>query len=167
MRIIRNTNLSDLSEINEIYAYARQFMKESGNPTQWGDNRPSPSAIEKDIRTQNSYVVLENDKIIGVFSFINGHDETYDVIEEGAWLNDEPYGVIHKIAGAPNAHGILADALEFAGTQVTNLRIDTHKNNTVMQHLLSKAGFQYCGIIYTDDGTKRLAYQKILDNTQG
>ena len=31
-----------------------------------------------------------------------------------------------------------------------------------MQHLLDKNGFTYCGIIYLDDGTERLAYQKQL-----
>ena len=43
-----------------------------------------------------------------------------------------------------------------------NLKIDTHRDNRIMQHLLDKNGFTYCGIIYLDDGTERLAYQKQL-----
>ena len=41
-----------------------------------------------------------------------------------------------------------------------NLRADTHADNAVMQRLLEGAGFVRCGIIYTDDGMPRLAYQK-------
>ena len=29
-----------------------------------------------------------------------------------------------------------------------------------MQHMLEKNGFRYCGVIYTDDGSERMAYQK-------
>lgn len=162
MRTIRHTSIDDLPYVSDIYAYARRFMKENGNPTQWGETRPLPEAIRKDIEDKNSYVIIEDGKIIGVFSFINGHDETYDVIEDGSWLNDESYGVIHKIASAPNVSGVLNDALEYVSARVDNIRIDTHKDNTIMQHLLGKAGFCYCGIIYTDDGTKRLAYQKVI-----
>jgi hypothetical protein len=31
-----------------------------------------------------------------------------------------------------------------------------------MQHVISKAGFRYCGIIYLASGDERLAYQKIV-----
>ena len=35
MRIVK-AKLSDLCEIVEIYSGARAFMKEAGNPNQWG-----------------------------------------------------------------------------------------------------------------------------------
>ena len=42
-----------------------------------------------------------------------------------------------------------------------NLRIDTHGDNIVMQNLLAKMGFQYCGIVYVEeDRNPRLAYEK-------
>lgn len=40
------------------------------------------------------------------------------------------------------------------------MRIDTHENNKVMQHLIKKNGFQECGIIYVEDGSPRIAYEK-------
>ena len=42
-----------------------------------------------------------------------------------------------------------------------NLRADTHRDNRIMQHILQKHGFRYCGIIYLLNGDERLAYQKI------
>ena len=47
-----------------------------------------------------------------------------------------------------------------AFSQCGNLKIDTHENNVVMQNLLKKNGFTYCGRIYVDDGGERLAFQK-------
>jgi hypothetical protein len=43
-----------------------------------------------------------------------------------------------------------------------NIRIDTHRDNKIMQHNILKEGFSYCGIIYLESGDERLAYQKIL-----
>ena len=47
---IRLTNLTELDEVMEIYAYARKFMAEHDNPTQWGNYKPSREQIEKDIK---------------------------------------------------------------------------------------------------------------------
>ena len=43
-----------------------------------------------------------------------------------------------------------------------NIRVDTHRDNKVMQHILTKQGFQRCGIIYVKNGTERIAYQVYL-----
>lgn len=42
-----------------------------------------------------------------------------------------------------------------------SLRADTHADNKIMQHLLEKNGFARCGIIHVEDGTPRVAYQKL------
>ena len=42
-----------------------------------------------------------------------------------------------------------------------NIRIDTHKDNKIMQGLLERHGFSYCGIIYLLNGAPRLAYQRL------
>ena len=42
------------------------------------------------------------------------------------------------------------------------MRIDTHTDNKVMQKLLTKLGFQRCGIIYViEDNYPRYAYEKV------
>ena len=49
----------------------------------------------------------------------------------------------------------------FCEKQIPHLRIDTHEDNKVMQHLIEKNGFKKCGIVYVEDGTERFAYEKI------
>ena len=52
----------------------------------------------------------------------------------------------------------MGTAVEFAKGRIAHLRIDTHEDNKVMQRAVEKQGFQRCGIILTDDGTPRIAY---------
>ncbi len=70
------------------------------------------------------------------------------------------YGVIHRIASSGVCRGAASFCLKWALAQCGNVRIDTHRNNQVMQNLLRKNGFSYCGIIFTEDGSERLAFQK-------
>ena len=52
--------------------------------------------------------------------------------------------------------------MDFCFSYDTNIRIDTHRDNKIMQHNIVKYGFTYCGIIYLLSGDERLAYQKII-----
>ncbi|WP_367271634.1 GNAT family N-acetyltransferase [uncultured Eubacterium sp.] len=160
--MIRPAQNQDLIEIQMIYAYARKFMAEHGNPTQWGSTTPREEVLKKDIEKQQLYVIENDarDKILGVFALIIGEDPTYQRIEQGDWKDERLYGTLHRVASAPGAHGILERALDFAGQKIAHLRIDTHADNKVMQHLILKNGFEKCGIIYTDNGSPRFAYEK-------
>ncbi len=160
---IKKADMNDLKEILNIYSYARRYMKEHKNPTQWGDDRPSESVIKNDITNGNSFVVIDNDVISGVFSFIIGEDETYKKIYDGKWLNDKAYGTVHRLAGNGKSKGIFDFSMGYCEKLIDNIRIDTHKNNKIMQYLLSKRGYKKCGIIYVEDGSERLAYQKEIN----
>lgn len=105
----------------------------------------------------------KKDRVLAVFVFSVGEDPTYRYIEDGAWLNDAPYGVIHRIAVSESARGKGAAAfcMEWAFQQIGNLRIDTHENNIPMQRLIQKCGFLRTGRIYAEDGTPRIAFQKL------
>ena len=156
---IVHARAEDLPEIFKIYEYARKFMRASGNPTQWGNTRPLPETVIKDIEKRQSYLVKENGRICGVFAFIIGNDPTYDIIEDGEWLNSNEYGVIHRLAGNGTCKGVFEAALAYCRSRIADIKVDTHKDNLVMQHLFETHDFVYCGIIYTDDGTARRAYQ--------
>lgn len=158
--MIRKAKKEDLAEIMEIYAYARQLMKDRGNPTQWGEEYPPRDLIEEDIENEVCYVVQQDGKLGGVFYFKVEEDESYKSIFEGEWLNDEEYGVIHRIASVGS--GVFSEALKMCEEKCDNLRIDTHDDNFVMQKILDKNGFEYCGRITFEDGSERLAYQKII-----
>jgi hypothetical protein len=100
--------------------------------------------------------------IAAAFIFIIGDDPTYTVIENGKWLNDKPYGVIHRLASDGTQKGIADFCINWCFNKINNLRVDTHADNKVMQSILKKQNFKYCGIIYTHNGTARLAFQKTL-----
>ena len=140
--MFRGARRSDLEQILEIYAHARKAMTDSGNPTQWGDSYPPQEMLEEDIDSNRLFVYMVNGRLEAVFAFILGPDPTYAKIEDGQWLNDEvPYGTIHRLASTGDR--------------------DTHADNKIMQHLLEKNGFARCGIIHVEDGTPRVAYQKL------
>ena len=44
-----------------------------------------------------------------------------------------------------------------------NLRADTHEKNRSMRKMLENNGFTKCGTIYVEDGTPRVAYQKVKE----
>lgn len=161
---IRHTTEQDFERVMEIYAYARTFMEETGNPNQWGPtNWPPEDLIHEDICVGKSYVCVENGKVIGTFYLNFGEDiePTYRVIEEGAWKDDSPFGVVHRIAGDGSVPGIGTFCLNWAFEQCGHLKIDTHTDNVVMQNLLKKLGFTYRGIIHVvEDDYPRFAYEK-------
>ena len=159
---IRKTTMDDLSEVIEMYSNARKFMAEHGNPNQWGNSKPSKELIVSDIENGISYVCEEDKKLLAVFCYMKGPDPTYKVIEDGNWVNDEPYGVVHRITSTGKVKGTASYCIENALLKCGNLRMDTHKDNYIMQSLLTKLGFTYCGIIHVEDGSERMAYQKIL-----
>ncbi len=164
---IRKTAFSDIDSIMAIYEHARTFMAEHGNPTQWGPRKwPPRELILQDIGEGKSYVCENDGRIVGTFFFDcgDGIEPTYRMIEDGSWSSDRPYGVIHRIASAGSVKGVGQFCIDWALKKCPYLRIDTHSDNVVMQGLLKKNGFRYCGIIYVENGTSpRRAYDKITD----
>ena len=161
--MIQKAKMSQLQRILEIYGKAREFMAQSGNPDQWGDRYPPEEMIRQDILDGKSYVNLDGDEIRAVFYFAREADPTYGYIE-GSWLNDAPYGVIHRIAVDGSGKGVAAECFDFVAGRCENIRIDTHEKNIPMQRCLAKNGFARCGVIYLEDGDPRIAYQKVIKN---
>lgn len=162
MFTVRPTLLSDVPRLKEIFADARAFMAENGNPSQWGDGYPHEEDILNDIRRGVSYVVVDGDVVVGTFAFILGEDPTYHIIEDGDWADDpRPYGTIHRLAAARGVHGVADACLRYCESKTDHLRADTHSDNRVLQHILTSRGFTYRGIIYVRNHSPRLAYQRI------
>lgn len=156
---IRKATTEDLDGIMAIYRAAQEFMIESGNPHQWARIYPSRDLIEEDIESEVCYLACEGETPHGVFALFKGEEPTYRHIEGGKWLNDEEYVTVHRIAGDGKVHGIFDCAITYCKAISDNIRIDTHKDNVVMQKLIEKNGFVKCGIIYVRDGSPRIAYQ--------
>ena len=159
---IRSAVREDLPRIEEIYAYARRFMAENGNPNQWGTTTPQTSQLEDDIQKKLLFVMIRDDQIHGVFYFYIGADPTYGVIEDGQWRSDTPYGTIHRIAG-DGSGGVLAAAVAYGKTRIDHIRIDTHHDNKIMQRAVVKYGFSRRGIIHLENGDPRIAYDLLVE----
>lgn len=160
---IRKTRIEELDEVMKIYDIGRELMRKTGNFGQWIDGYPSRELVTQDINEGNSFVCTEDDEILGVFYYIQGDEPTYQKIYQGEWLNDYPYGVIHRIASSGKKKGIGKFCIDWCLERCPNLKIDTHKDNVIMHDMLQKNGLTKCGIIYVNDGSERVAYQKTLN----
>ncbi len=160
---IRKAEQKDIPKIMEIYDIARNYMRKNGNMNQWINGYPQKEIIEEDIKKGSSFICYEknesDEEILAVFYFAIEEEPTYNKIYEGEWLNDEEYGVIHRLGVAGHKKGMATFCMNYCATKVKNIRVDTHRDNVPMQKLLEKLGYQYCGIIYIGDGSERLAFQ--------
>lgn len=160
MIYIRPAGMDDLNRLMDIYQYATRLMSTTGNTQQWINGYPSRQLIERDIEEGHCYVcITPTEHIVGVFSFIKGEDPTYQHIE-GRWLDHSPYATVHRLATSGEEKGVADACFRWCLAHADNIRVDTHRDNTVMQHILRKYGFVYCGIIYTANGSPRLAFQR-------
>ena len=159
--LIRKAVDADIDSIMHIFSLARQFMRATGNPHQWINGYPAQSFMLEEIASGHCYVVDNGKRIIATFCFISGPDPTYNIIEQGDWLSDSPYHVIHRLASDGSTRGIASMCFEWCSQHIPHLRVDTHADNRVMHHLLQQNGFHRCGIIYVSNGTPRIAYEKL------
>ena len=155
--VFEKSSVDRLEEIEAIYERARSYMKYTGNPEQWAGGYPSKEIILSDIEGGNLYVIL-GDGIEAVFAFVQGEDPTYEYIE-GKWLNSLPSCAVHRVASAGKTKGMLSCIMDYCFSVCDNIKIDTHKDNKVMQHQLEKYGFRPCGTVFLENGDPRIAYQ--------
>lgn len=161
-KTVRPAGNSDIPSIMTVLEAAKGIMRASGNMNQWVNGYPSEDVIADDISHGYGYVVEDGGAQEGYFAFIPSPEPTYAKIYDGAWLDDEkPYHVVHRIGSTPESHGVFEAIMDFCFSHDPNLRIDTHRDNHIMQHCILKAGFSYCGIIYLASGDERLAYQRL------
>ena len=162
--IIRKATYPEIPLLMKIFEGAKVIMRESGNLQQWSGNYPTEAIISRDIDAGNCFVLCEEDDIIGTMALIPGPDPTYAVIE-GEWPDEAPYYVIHRIATSAPGRNTAKYMFDWAFGHIYSkgckvIRIDTHKDNCIMKHILSKYGFSMCGVIWLEDGAPRDAYYK-------
>ena len=150
---IERAKIENLETIMSVYDKAKDIMRASGNMHQWTGGYPSRALIAENIESSKLYTVKGDDGLIhGVFYLAKEVDPTYRKITGGSWISDEPYCVIHRIAQDGCLRGMLKAAT----------RIDTHKDNVIMRHQLEKNGLSERGIIHLEDGSERIAYERVL-----
>ncbi len=147
---VRKAEKGDLDTALQIYARAREFMKENGNPNQWGDAYPPKELVAEDIEAGALCLLCEEsdgrETVHAVFAFFPDGDPIYDHID-GEWLNTLPHAAIHRVASAGKSRGVLCLCVDYCLSFSDNLKIDTSPDNTVMRAALKKLGFKECGHI--------------------
>jgi len=166
--IFRKATETDLNPIMNIISQAQNYFKEQGID-QWQNGYPNRQTIKQDIENGNSYVLLKDDIIVGTVAIIPGVEKTYESIYNGEWKSTGEYVTIHRIAIDSRykrlgfATMVLDKVEEMCKNMgINSIRIDTHEENLPMQNLLKKNNYEYCGIIYLEDKSERLAFEKIL-----
>jgi ribosomal protein S18 acetylase RimI-like enzyme len=174
----RKTVEADIGGILSIIGQAQDYLKQQGID-QWQNGYPNRETIADDIKKGYGYVLLMNDIVVGTVAVTFDGEKTYDRIYEGKWLSEREhltshqmdYATIHRIAvdaqykGAGLASEIIRSIEKMCRSRaVHSIRVDTHRRNASMQRLLEKNGFLYCGIIYLEDRSERIAFEKILSD---
>ena len=162
--MIRQADLNDISGIMKIIQDAQKYFKENGIP-QWQNGYPDEKQIQSDIEENSTYVLEEDNQIIGTFYITFKGDPYYKEID-GNWLNTNKYAAVHRIAVLPSfkGQGLAGKLFQYAEklTQeqgLHDIRIDTHEDNQPMRAFIDKHGFTYCGTVTIQrDGTKRRGY---------
>ena len=163
MITIRKAEQKDLPAIVEIINEAKRYFAHHDIP-QWQTGYPEEIDIVEDLQNDGAYVAEEDNTVVG-YCFIKVMvDHNYDVIE-GSWLKEGPYAVLHRtcIHDTYKGRGIAGMFVQKAESMCSSLRADTHEKNQAMRKMLENNGFQACGTIYVEDGTPRVAYQKVKE----
>lgn len=166
--ILRKTRISDIPRVMEIINQAKQYFK-NNDIDQWQDGYPCEQSIKTDIDNDEAFVLENQGKILGTCMVTIQGEPTYNVID-GEWLYNEDYICVHRIAVDSQYKGtglgtIILDQAVAMYPQYHSLRMDTHEHNLSMQRLLTKYGFQFCGIITLQSGALRRAYEKKVNTT--
>ncbi|NLK28170.1 MAG: GNAT family N-acetyltransferase [Clostridiales bacterium] len=164
----RKSTHADADGIMEIIRQAQSYLKSQGID-QWQNNYPNPEVVKKDIDEENGYVIVKDKLIIGTVTVSFDGESTYDVIYDGAWKSNQPFAVIHRIAVRDEykGQGISSKIIRWIEEMclkkgIHSIKVDTHEKNLSMQKILKNNGFEYCGIIYLANGSKRMAFEKMI-----
>ena len=164
----RQAKISDLDQIVEIIELSKKYLKET-KVDQWQDGYPAKEDLRRDIESGNSYVLTNKDEIVATTVISLDGESTYNSIFNGEWITNEDYIVMHRVAvhDKYKGKGIFKELIKEAenlalNKGISSIKIDTHRDNISMQRAVVKNDFKKCGIIYLEDGSERIAFEKVL-----
>lgn len=164
----RQAKISDLDQIVEIIELSKKYLKET-KVDQWQDGYPAKEDLRRDIESGNSYVLTNKDEIVATTVISLDGESTYNSIFNGEWITNEDYIVMHRVAvhDKYKGKGIFKELIKEAeilalNKGISSIKIDTHRDNISMQRAVVKNDFKKCGIIYLEDGSERIAFEKVF-----
>lgn len=164
----RKASRAEIGRITDILAGGIARLRRQGID-QWQRGYPDRAAVEADVAAGAGMVLCEEGEIAAYGAVVFTGEAAYDAITGGWWLTRGPYAVVHRLCVAENflRRGCGAEFMrrveKLARGRVASIRIDTHPDNAIMQSLVCRMGFAYCGDVVYE--SRRLAYEKILRPT--
>jgi len=171
-KYVRAATSADLPAMLAIIDAGRHALAADQIP-QWQGTYPATPDLQADLDADRAWVLIVDGQIAGTAALLTTPDPNYAQIYQGSWAphTDDHYASIHRIAIASGFHGQHLADFFFSNLMTISyqqgfhqLRIDTHRLNQRMQHVITKAGFTYRGIVYMagDAQDQRNAYQILL-----
>lgn len=154
---LKKANINDFDLIMNILKDGANQLAERGID-QWQGDYPNGQHVKDDISSGYAWLARSDDeKTVGTLAIVPGPDVYYQNLD-GKWLVDtDDYLVIHRVAIHSDHAGkgyasklfeTVLDALKEKYPNDKSIRIDTHQDNKVMQHLIEKNGFQRVGKLH-------------------
>lgn len=142
---LRQSTLDDLPRVIDIIEGAKKTLRDRG-VDQWQQGYPDNEILKQDIQEDISYVLMLDGEVVGVAALQQGYDKNYQDMTSGAWSDNSEvtYSIIHRIAVEAGHQGqhLSASLIQQLLTMsyylgYRDVRIDTHPENLVMQHVIT------------------------------
>jgi len=163
---LRKAEIKDRDIIWNILQQAIERRKQDGS-TQWQQGYPNLGTVESDIEKGFGYVMTVDDEIAVYTALILNDEPAYSTIE-GAWLSDEEFVVVHRVAidekfaGKGLAKKLFDHIEDFTREQgIQSIKVDTNYDNIAMLKILESKGYSYCGEVFLAGGMRK-AFEKII-----
>lgn len=169
---LRKANKNHLEQIMNVVHDAQENLNAAGID-QWKNGYPDRLNILSDIEQNSLYEIMFEKQIAGIIAIQYTPEPNYKTLSGGKWLGNDNYATIHRLAiDSSFAHqGLGRMALTSALSlirerQITSVRVDTHRKNRRVQHLVTELDFKYRGVIHIVDPHGDLdndAYELIME----
>ena len=163
--IFRKATTEDIDVIAGFIDAASKRLCAAGID-QWQRGYPNRQSIERDIEAGVGMLLCEGATLLMYGAVIFTGEPAYNDLTGGEWLTQDDYAVVHRLCaneifvGMGFAKSFMFAAEAMASERVKSMRIDTHPDNKIMQNLVERMGFTYCGDVVIE--SRRLAYEKII-----
>ncbi len=163
--IFRKATVEDIDAVAEIMAAASARLGAAGID-QWQRGYPNRASVERDVENGVGMVLCEGTTILAYGAIIFTGEPAYDDLTGGEWLTSGDYACVHRLCvneifvGMGFSKHFMLAAEAMASERVKSIRIDTHPENKIMQGLIQRLGYTYCGDVVIE--SRRLAYEKLL-----
>ncbi|MBR5811615.1 MAG: GNAT family N-acetyltransferase [Alistipes sp.] len=163
--IFRKATTEDIDTIERMIKAASGRLGAAGID-QWQRGYPNRTSIENDVEAGVGMVLALGNEILAYGAVIFTGEPAYNDLTGGQWLTNGEYAVVHRLCVSEIfvrmgfAKQFMSAAEAMAAERVKSFRIDTHPDNKIMQNLVERMGFTYCGDVVIE--SRRLAYEKII-----